>query len=97
MMLMRKPQLLLLDEHTSALDPNTQAKLMEQLACQVKAEELTTLMVTHNFDHALKYGNRLIVISHGKIVGDFKKNQKDKLNKKSIAKGNFLPNAEKII
>lgn len=62
------PKLLLLDEHTAALDPKTSEQVM-QITEQVIAENhLTTLMITHNIDHALRYGNKTIVMNEGKIA-----------------------------
>ena len=58
---MSKPQLLLLDEHTAALDPKTSEKVNELTQAIVEKEKITTLMVTHNLTHAIKMGNRLIM------------------------------------
>ena len=63
-------KILLLDEHTSALDPKMQALLMEYTAKLVTELGLTTLMITHKMDDAIKYGNRLIMLHQGKIVLD---------------------------
>lgn len=75
---MRKPKLLLLDEHTAALDPKTAAKVLEVTEKIVSRDNLTTLMITHNMRDAIAYGNRLIMMYDGKIVvdvsGDEKKN-----------------------
>ena len=66
----REPRLLLLDEHTAALDPKT-AETVMRVTSQVIAETgITTLMVTHNMQHALTYGNRLIMMQHGRILAD---------------------------
>lgn len=66
----REPRLLLLDEHTAALDPKT-AETVMRVTSQVIAETgLTTLMVTHNMQHALTYGNRLIMMQQGRILAD---------------------------
>jgi putative ABC transport system ATP-binding protein len=65
-------QILLLDEHTSALDPKMQVMLMEYTARSVIETGLTTLMITHKMDDAIKYGNRLIMLHKGKIVMDIK-------------------------
>lgn len=67
MVLRRKPKLLLLDEHTSALDPQTGERLMEKLAKHAKEQKLTILMVTHNHSHAENYGERLLVLTDGKF------------------------------
>ena len=69
-------QILLLDEHTSALDPKMQAILMDYTHKQAKNRGLTTLMITHKMDDAIKYGNRLIMLHQGKIVLDIHGPQK---------------------
>lgn len=70
MVLNQKKPILLLDEHTSALDINRQKTLMNYSANEIKKRGLTTLMITHKFDEALSFGNRLIIMSHGKIIKD---------------------------
>lgn len=74
-----KPQILLLDEHTSALDPKTQKKLMEYTAASVKKYAMTTIMITHKLDDAITYGNRLIMLHKGRIVLDVKGKEKEAL------------------
>ncbi len=64
------PKLLLLDEHTAALDPKTSKQLMQITAERVAQQQLTCLMITHRMDDALKYGNRLILLRKGEIVKD---------------------------
>ena len=75
---LRAPKLLLLDEHTAALDPKTAAKVLEITERLVNESRLTTLMITHNMKDAIRYGNRLIMMNGGRIVvdvsGDEKKN-----------------------
>lgn len=66
----KKPELLLLDEHTAALDPKTAQKVLEITDKVVKENNLTTLMVTHNMKDAIKYGNRLIMMDNGCIIYD---------------------------
>lgn len=72
------PKLLLLDEHTAALDPKTSNEIIELTDKIVREKHITTLMVTHNLKHAIEYGNRLIMLHKGEIVldirGDEKKN-----------------------
>ena len=76
---LKKPQLLLLDEHTAALDPKTAAKVLA-LSDQIVAENhLTTMMVTHNMKDAIAHGNRLIMMYAGKIVIDVSGEEKKKL------------------
>lgn len=65
-----KPKVLLLDEHTSALDPKMQQVLMDYTAQAITEHNITSLMVTHKLDDAIKYGNRLIMLHQGKIVLD---------------------------
>ena len=75
----KKPKLLLLDEHTAALDPKTAQKVLELSDRIIKEENLTTLMVTHNMRDAIKYGNRLMMMYEGKIIMDIKNIEKQKL------------------
>ena len=76
---MKKPKLLLLDEHTAALDPKTAAKVLE-LSDQIVAEShLTTMMVTHNMKDAIQHGNRLIMMYDGRIVIDVSGEEKKQL------------------
>ena len=62
------PKLLLLDEHTAALDPKTAEKVMRITEKIVKENALTTLMITHNISNAIEYGNKTIVMSQGKLL-----------------------------
>ena len=76
---LQKPKLLLLDEHTAALDPKTAAKVLE-LSDRIEAENhLTTMMVTHNMKDAIAHGNRLIMMYDGRIVIDVSGEEKKKL------------------
>ena len=76
---LKKPQILLLDEHTAALDPKTAAKVL-QLSDEIIAKNhLTAMMVTHNMANAIEYGNRLIMMNDGKIIYDVKGEEKKKL------------------
>ena len=76
---MQKPKLLLLDEHTAALDPKTAAKVLETTELMVKRNNLTTLMITHNMKDAILHGNRLIMLKDGKIILDIRGEEKKKL------------------
>lgn len=67
---MTKPDILLLDEHTAALDPKTGKKILDITETVVHRDELTTLMVTHNMNQAITLGNRLIMLHQGKIILD---------------------------
>ncbi len=83
---MQKPRLLLLDEHTAALDPKTAAKVLTLTDKLVKENNLTTFMVTHNMKDALKYGNRLIMMCDGKIIYDVSGEEKNKLEVSDLLK-----------
>ncbi len=74
-----KPKLLLLDEHTAALDPKTAAKVLETTEQIVQRDHLTTLMITHNMRDAIAHGNRLIMMYDGKIALDISGEDKKKL------------------
>ena len=76
---LRKPKLLLLDEHTAALDPKTAAKVMEVTRTLVNKDRLTTLMITHNMRDAIEYGDRLIMMYEGRIALDLAGEEKKKL------------------
>ena len=76
---LRKPKILLLDEHTAALDPKTAAKVLKITDKLVSENNLTTLMITHNMHDAITYGNRLIMMHEGQIVVDVRGEQKKNL------------------
>ncbi|PCS04360.1 phosphonate ABC transporter ATP-binding protein [Lactococcus chungangensis CAU 28 = DSM 22330] len=73
------PDLLLLDEHTAALDPKTSVALMKLTDDLVTSKNLTALMITHHMEDALKYGNRLIVMKEGQIVQDLATSEKEQM------------------
>ena len=73
---LKRPELLLLDEHTAALDPKTSVSLMNLTDEFVTGDHLTALMITHHMEDALKYGNRLIVMKDGKIIKDLNQDEK---------------------
>ncbi len=75
----KKPSLLLLDEHTAALDPKTAKTVLDMTERIVTENHLTTLMVTHNMNDAIKYGNRLIMMDHGHIILDISGEEKKNL------------------
>lgn len=76
---LKKPRLLLLDEHTAALDPKTAAKVLETTETIVNRDHLTTLMITHNMRDAIAHGNRLIMMMDGRIILDIRGEEKKKL------------------
>ncbi|MDP3532146.1 MAG: ATP-binding cassette domain-containing protein [Alphaproteobacteria bacterium] len=78
------PKLLLLDEHSSALDPKTSQKLMQFTANLIEKHHMTTLMVTHNLSDAILYGDRIIMLHKGKIVIDLKDDAKKALTIKDL-------------
>jgi len=81
---LQKPRLLLLDEHTAALDPITAKKVLDITDQLVEKNHLTTLMITHNMQDAINHGNRLIMMSEGKIIFDIKGEEKKKLTKNDL-------------
>ena len=78
------PKLLLLDEHTAALDPKTAEKVLNLTQKRVSEGNLTTLMITHNMRDALRFGNRLIMMHEGRVVVDVKGEQKKELTIQSL-------------
>ena len=76
---LKRPELLLLDEHTAALDPKTSVALMSLTEEFVNRDQLTALMITHHMEDALKYGNRLIVMKDGQIIQDLHQEEKAKM------------------
>ena len=84
MAIIQHPELLLLDEHTAALDPQTSKDLMELTNKIILEKELTCIMITHDLSDAMKYGNRLIVLKKGEIILDLDKTEKDKLTESDL-------------
>ncbi len=81
---LRRPKLLLLDEHTAALDPATAAKVLSLTDKIVSEHSLTTLMITHNMKDAIAHGNRLIMMNEGKIIFDVAGEEKANLTKADL-------------
>ncbi len=81
---LRQPKLLLLDEHTAALDPATAAKVLEISDRIVQENGLTALMITHNMKDAIRHGNRLIMMNEGRIILDIEGEAKAKLTKTEL-------------
>ena len=100
---LKKPRLLLLDEHTAALDPKTAAKVLETTDTIVNSEHLTTLMITHNMRDAIAHGNRLIMMNEGHVIYDVAGEEKkhltvqDLLAKFEEAAGGELANDRMIL
>ena len=100
---LKKPKLLLLDEHTAALDPKTAAKVLETTDKIVNKDKITTLMITHNMKDAIAHGNRLIMLNEGKVIldiaGEEKKNLTvaDLLKKFELASGEEFANDKAIL
>ena len=95
---MAEPKLLLLDEHTAALDPKTAEKVLDITKDIVEKRQLTTLMITHNMKDALRLGNRLIMMHEGNILVDVKGEEKSRLTVRDLlalfekAAGNEMTN-----
>lgn len=80
----KKPEILLLDEHTAALDPKTAATVLELSDKIVAENNLTTLMVTHNMQNAIDYGNRLIMMHNGSVIFDVRGEEKKNLTVETL-------------
>ncbi len=83
---MQKPKMLLLDEHTAALDPKTSIMIMEKTKEIVERDKLTTLMITHNLQDAIDYGNRLIMLHNKEIILDISGKEKNELTIEKLLK-----------
>ena len=81
---LQKPKLLLLDEHTAALDPATAAKVLDLSDRIVAENQLTALMITHNMSDAIRHGNRLIMMNEGQIILDISGGEKKQLTKQML-------------
>ncbi len=81
---LKKPKLLLLDEHTAALDPATAAKVLELTEQIIAENNLTAMMITHNMSDAIRHGNRLIMMNLGKIILDISGEEKKQLKKADL-------------
>lgn len=83
---LKKPELLLLDEHTAALDPKTAAKVLRLTEEITSEENLTTIMITHNMKDAIRYGNRLVMMHEGRIIYDVSGEEKKALHVDDLLK-----------
>ena len=75
-----KPELLLLDEHTAALDPKTAQKVLEISSRLVEEHQITTLMITHNMEDALKYGNKTMIMKDGQVIAVIEGDKREKMS-----------------
>ena len=91
----QKPKLLLLDEHTAALDPKTAAKVLEISDQIISENHLTAMMVTHNMKDAIAHGNRLIMMNSGRIIADYAEEEKRELTIEVLLK-KFEENADAL-
>ena len=78
------PKLLLLDEHTAALDPRTAEKVLQLSDQIIRENNLMTMMVTHNMKDAIRFGNRLIMMNEGRIILDIKGEEKQRLTVRNL-------------
>ena len=74
-----KPELLLLDEHTAALDPKTAQKVLE-IPSRLEEHQITTLMITHNMEDALKYGNKTMIMKDGQVIAVIEGDKREKMS-----------------
>ncbi len=81
---LKKPKLLLLDEHTAALDPATAAKVLELSDSIIQENSLTAMMITHNMKDAIRHGNRIIMMNEGHIILDIQGEEKQRLTKQEL-------------
>lgn len=91
------PEVLLLDEHTAALDPKTARQILELTQTLVTGRRLTTLMVTHNMRHALRYGNRLIMLHQGRLILDIGGEEKRRLTRDDLLARFYRAEGEEIV
>lgn len=81
---LKRPDILLLDEHTAALDPKTAQLVLELTDKKVQEMGLTSIMITHNLQDAIKYGNRMLILHHGQIVKDYNAEEKAALTTEAL-------------
>ncbi len=81
---LKRPDIILLDEHTAALDPHTSETLMQATNQRIQEDHLTALMITHHMEDAIKYGNRLLVLKAGRILADITGKEKAQLTPEKL-------------
>ncbi len=84
MMVLSSPELILLDEHTAALDPANAAKVMELTRYFIREYQLTAMMITHDMNQAIEYGNRLLMMDQGKVILDIRDTEKQGLQPQDL-------------
>ena len=89
----KEPKLLLLDEHTAALDPKTAKKVLDLTDEIINKYHLTTMMITHNMKDAIKYGNRLVMMHNGQIIYDVSGEEKKNLEVSDLLANSDRPAA----
>lgn len=97
MVVLSRPQILLLDEHTAALDPRNAEKVLELTDKFISDYNLTSIMITHNMEHAIKFGNRLLMMDKGEIIFDISGPEKHNLTVESLVKKFHDIRSEKFI
>ncbi len=91
---LKKPKVLLLDEHTAALDPKTAAKVLDATDKIIERDNLTAIMITHNMKDAIAHGNRLIMMHEGDIIYDVSGEEKKNLKVSDLCRSLSRPAAE---
>lgn len=93
---MVRPEVLLLDEHLAALDPKTSSQILAITTELVNREHLTTLMITHNMQHAISYGNRLIMLHQGRVLLDLHGEEKNRLTVQDLLAQFYAAQGEEL-
>ncbi len=94
---LRRPDVLLLDEHIAALDPKTAAQILQLTEKIVTEQQLTTLMITHNMKHAIHFGNRLIMLHQGKVLFDIAGKDKKNLTVEKLLEKFYQNQGEELV
>ncbi len=92
-----KPKILLLDEHTAALDPKTAQQVLELTQQLIEEQQLTALMVTHNMRQALQLGNRLIMLHGGRVILDQSGEEKEKMSVEALLEQFYKVRGEEFV